>query len=71
MAAYTSASIFGPLIVFGGIGYYFDKYLGMGKAPLFIGIGIAFIVTSVLQFFKVRVLLKKMNEETEKDNQAK
>ncbi|MCR4284120.1 MAG: hypothetical protein NUV64_02265 [Parcubacteria group bacterium] len=65
--AYTSASIFGPLIIFGGIGFYLSKQLDRGKVYLFVGIGIAFIVTNILQFFKVKKLLKKMNEESRKE----
>ena len=65
MMAYTSASILGPLIVFGGLGYWLSKYFD-GKAFLFVGAGIAFIVTSILQVFKVRALLKKMGAESGK-----
>lgn len=68
--AYTSASIFGPLIIFGGIGFYLSKYLGGGKVSLFVGIGIAFIVTNVLQFFKVKALLRKMNEGSNKEKET-
>lgn len=64
ITAYTTASILGPLLVFGGAGYYLGKYLNGGKAFLFVGVGIAFVVTSVLQFFKIRALLKKMNDES-------
>lgn len=63
MTVYTTASILGPLLVFGGAGYIFSKYLGGGKTLLFVGVGIAFIATSTLQFFKIRALLKKLNEE--------
>ncbi|PIR57649.1 MAG: hypothetical protein COU71_03105 [Parcubacteria group bacterium CG10_big_fil_rev_8_21_14_0_10_38_31] len=64
--AYTSVSILGPLIIFGGIGLYLSKHIEGGKIFLFIGIGIAFIITNVLQFFKVKRLLKKMNKESDK-----
>lgn len=68
--AYTSASIFGPLVIFGGIGFYLSKHLEGGKVFLFAGIGIAFIITNILQFFKVKALLKKMNDEPGKDNES-
>lgn len=68
MVAYSGASIFGPLIIFGGIGYYLYKYLEMGKVFLFLSIGVAFVVTIILQFFKVRVLLKRMNDEAAKNS---
>ncbi len=64
ITAYSTASIVGPLIIFGGAGYYLSKYLNGGKTFLFVGVGIAFIVTSVLQFFKIRALLKKMSGES-------
>ena len=31
LVAYSSASIFGPLIVFGGIGLLLDRWLGTSK----------------------------------------
>jgi len=62
--AYTGVSVFGPLIIFGGIGFYLSKHMEGGKTFLFVGIGIAFIVTNILQFFKVKKLLKKMKEDT-------
>lgn len=65
MMAYTSASIFGPLIIFGGLGYWLSKYFD-GKAFLFVGVGIAFVVTMILQFFKIRTLLQKMEAESGK-----
>lgn len=69
--AYTSASIFGPLVIFGGIGLYLSKHLEGGKVFLFVGIGIAFIVTNILQFFKVKKLLKKMNEDIPEASEEK
>ncbi|MCR4322747.1 MAG: hypothetical protein NUV61_01520 [Candidatus Azambacteria bacterium] len=63
ITAYSTASIIGPLIVFGGAGYFLSKYLGGGKTLLFVGVGIAFVATGVLQFFKIRTLLKKLDEE--------
>ena len=71
ITAYTAASILGPLIVFGGGGYYIGTYFGGGKVFLFVGIGIAFIATNTLQFFKIRALLRKMDRESGKnaDNQ--
>lgn len=69
MAAYTATSILGPLILFGGAGYYIGKQMGGGKTPLFVGIGIAFIVTNVLQFFKIKALMRKMNEESKKEKE--
>lgn len=71
MIAYTSASIVGPLVVFGGAGYYLSMRMGGGKAYLFIGLGIAFIVTNILQFFKIRAFLRRMNEESQKETLAK
>lgn len=66
MIFYAGASILAPLAVFGGAGYFFSQYFGGGKTFLFVGIGIAFVITNILQFFKVRKLLKKINEKPEK-----
>lgn len=70
VAAYTAGSILGPLIIFGGIGYYIGRQAGGGKAPLFIGIGIAFVITNILQFFKIRKVMRKMNEGSDKEKNA-
>jgi len=63
---YTSASIFGPLIVFGGIGLYLSKHTSGGKIFLFSGIGVAFIITNILQFFKIKALLRQMDKNHDK-----
>ncbi len=61
-AIYTSASILGPIIFFGGIGFLLDKHFQ--KKPLFmlIFIGIAFVITNILLFKKTRMLTKKMEQ---------
>ena len=70
-AIYTSASILGPIIFFGGIGLFLDKHFQ--KKPLFILIfvGIAFVITNILLFKKTRMLTKKMeqySDEIKKDS---
>lgn len=66
MMVYTSTSILGPLVVFGGAGYWLSKYFDE-KALLFVGVGVAFIATMILQFFKIKTLLQKMEAKSDKD----
>lgn len=78
MAAYTSASILGPLIVFGGVGMILDNLLGKQSLYLIIGIAIAFFITNIMLFRKMRKLSADManyskeiseKKETEKKKQ--
>lgn len=69
MAAYTSASILGPLLVFGGFGYFLDSVFG--KYPLWtlILLAVAFVFTNVLLFRKIKkisVIMEKYGEEMKK-----
>ena len=66
MAAYTGSSILGPLLFFGGLGYLLDKWTG--KEPLFLLLGIllAFIMTHILIYKKVKRLNKKFDEHYNK-----
>jgi len=61
MFLYISYSILGPLLVIGGIGYIIDRILKT-KFFLFFFIFIAYIVSNVLMFRK----LKKLNKELDK-----
>ncbi len=56
--AYSSASIFGPLIVISGIGWFLDRLFKTSPVILIVSVFIAFIVTNVLLFKK----LKKVNQ---------
>lgn len=64
MFSYSSASIFGPLLFFGSIGFFLDKYFD--KKPLFIiiSIFIAFISTNILIYKKIKKLIKKFENIT-------
>ena len=61
MFLYVSCSILGPLLVIGGIGYFVDQYFHTRWA-LFFSIFIAYIISNILMFRK----LKKINKEIEK-----
>ena len=65
MIAYSSISIFGPLAVFGVIGYFLDKFFNTGHIILFISIAISFIVTNILLFIKVSALSRWAKEQGE------
>ncbi|MBU0620162.1 MAG: AtpZ/AtpI family protein [Patescibacteria group bacterium] len=63
MAAYSSASIFGPLILIGGIGYFLDRLFDTKPVMLIIGVFVAFITTNVLLFKKIQVLMKWIDQQ--------
>ncbi|HKK54220.1 MAG TPA: AtpZ/AtpI family protein [Patescibacteria group bacterium] len=60
--AYSSASIFGPLLIIGGIGWLFDKWLDTGPLILIISVFIAFIVTNILLFKKIKMINKLIDK---------
>ncbi len=60
-AAYSGASVFGPIFVLGGIGYALDRFLGT-KFFVFAGVGIAFFVTNFLIYRKTKKLSETMSE---------
>lgn len=47
---YTSGVILGPLLLLGGLGYFFDHKFNTGPKYLIIGVVSAFVVTNVLLF---------------------
>ena len=69
MAAYSSASIFGPLIIIGGLGLYLDKKLDTYPWLLAISLFIAFITTNVLLFKKTKALTKMIQIQKDKQKQ--
>ncbi|MFA5247786.1 MAG: AtpZ/AtpI family protein [Patescibacteria group bacterium] len=60
---YGGVSIFGPLLVLAGGGYFLDKYFQTGRLFLFIGIGLAFIVTNVLLYRRAFSIMKEMEKD--------
>jgi len=66
MAVYSSTSIFGPLIIIGGLGLYLDKKLDTYPWLLVISIFIAFITTNVLLFKKTTALTKMIQSQKDK-----
>ncbi len=48
-----SAILF-PLVIFGGGGWYMDRWLGTGRVFLFSGVVVAFVITQIVLFMKVR-----------------
>lgn len=63
MAVYSSASIFGPLILIGGTGYLLDKLFKTKPIILIISIFIAFIITNILLFKKMQLLMKWIEQQ--------
>ncbi|MFC1608999.1 AtpZ/AtpI family protein [Patescibacteria group bacterium] len=62
VAIYTSASIVGPLLIFGGIGWALDQKFETGPMWLLIFVGIAFIVTNVMLFKQVQKMTGMIDE---------
>jgi F0F1-type ATP synthase assembly protein I len=72
--AYSSASIFGPLLVIGGMGWFLDKWLGTGPIILIIAIFVAFIITNILLFKKIKMvnkLIDKYKQQSIKESKQK
>ncbi len=56
MAAYTSASILGPLLIFVTIGHFIDRATENRLLYKLIGMGMAFVLTNIMLFKKVQKL---------------
>jgi F0F1-type ATP synthase assembly protein I len=59
---YGSASIFGPMLFLGGVGYFLDKNFLTGHIFLIIGLALAFITTNILLFRKAIELTKEIEK---------
>ncbi len=70
MMAYTGTSIIGPLLFFGLIGFFIDKFFNTKPLFLIIGIIIAFIFTNILIFKKVNKLNKSFNKIQQEKRQV-
>jgi F0F1-type ATP synthase assembly protein I len=60
--AYSTASIFGPLLIIGGLGYFLDKYFDTMPILTIIAVFIAFIVTNILLFKKMKMVNKLIDQ---------
>ena len=67
MFYYASGSILGPLLIFGSLGYLIDSLFRTSPLFILIGVLVAFIVTNILLFKKV----KKINSLMESYRQKK
>lgn len=54
--AYSLSSIFGPLLFIGVPAYFLDRYLGTKPTILLVAVFIAFIISNILLFRKVKVI---------------
>lgn len=73
---FNAASIVGPIIFFGGIGWLLDYFFHTGRIFLFLSIAIAFIATHILMFRKLQSYsadINKINSEhnTQHDTKEK
>jgi F0F1-type ATP synthase assembly protein I len=71
LALYSSTSIFGPLIIIGGIGWYLDRIFNTRPWILVFGVFIAFIVTNFLLFKKAAFLTKRIKQQKELEKSEK
>lgn len=71
IAAYSSASILGPMLFFGILGFFLDKYFNSNPKFLLIGIGVAFIFSNILLFKKKSFLLKNKLIESDSKKESK
>jgi F0F1-type ATP synthase assembly protein I len=62
MVAYSGASIIGPILVFGTIGYFLDKAYNGRHLILLSSIFIAFVVTNILIFRKARGITAELKK---------
>ena len=67
LAAYSSASILGPLIFFGLIGWYLDKTFQVKHWFVLGGVAVAFIFTNILIWRQVKIIMQKFKEAEKKD----
>lgn len=68
-ALYTTGSIAGPLIIFGGAGWALDVYAQTRPWGIIGGVAVAFIITNVLLFKKamrLTVILQTYGREMQK-----
>jgi F0F1-type ATP synthase assembly protein I len=66
---YVSGTIFGPLLVFGGLGYILDSFFDTSPTLLIVGVFVAFLTTNLLLFKKVTKLNSLMNSYGKKPQQ--
>lgn len=59
---YGSASIFGPMLFLGGIGYFLDKKFSGSHVFLICGLALAFITTNILLFRKAFEITKEIEK---------
>jgi F0F1-type ATP synthase assembly protein I len=64
-AMYSLGSILGPLLIFGGIGLFLDKIFSTHPWILLGSVLVAFVVTNILLFKKI----KKINQMMDKYRQ--
>lgn len=73
-AMYSIGSILGPLLIIGGLGMLLDKLLSTGPWLLLLSILIAFVVTNILLFKKIRKINRMMDvyrRETREEREKK
>lgn len=65
---YISGTVIGPLLLFGGIGYLLDSFFDTKPKLLIASVFVAFIVTNILLFRKVKSINNLVNKYVPKDD---
>jgi hypothetical protein len=60
MALYGSASILGPIIFFGAIGYFLDKAYHGNHLILLVSVFVAFVISNILIFHKTFSIMAEL-----------
>lgn len=61
-AIYTGAFIMGPLLVFGGAGYFLDRHFGTKPIITLIAVFLAFVISNVLLFKKAMIITERIKQ---------
>lgn len=64
---FSTTSVLGPVLVLGGIGYILDNYFGTNKVFLLSSVAVAFVVTQILMFKKLKKGYSKISSYVKKD----
>ncbi len=65
---FSTTCVLGPVLVLGGIGYLLDDYFGTDKVFLLSSVAVAFFVTQILMFKKLKQGYSKIASYVVKDD---
>jgi len=71
VGSYTAGSILGPLLIFGGIGFFLDKIFNTRPLILIIGVLVAFLATNFLIYKKLKKMMKQFDNAKNDEHVSK